>query len=256
MKPQPLWLCWIIYWSGRSTLRFFTSKRANMQTLALKWFSVINTKKKRSLQKWWCCLPVAEPGCWGGVTAGNEETRIIALSLSGTTGTTVAVPFPVVPPPRVMLLLLALSSACRASKVELYVLNSVYRDETIGCAPLWEPFPIRTGAAPPTTVMLLLFTQAVLRLLLLLDFDLLRLLLLLLLWSCEGCCCCWGCRCAGKLPVGVVIFFTFVESSEVGELKSNDSRDLEAKLKQQTEKEISAGLYWVGGCVHQWRGRD
>lgn len=40
-----------------------------------------------------------------------------------------------------------------------------------------------------------------------------------------------------------MIFFTFVESSEVGELKSNDSRDLEAKLKQQTEKEISAGLY-------------
>lgn len=30
----------------------------------------------------------------------------------------------------------------------------------------------------------------------------------------------------GKLPVGVEIFLTLVESSEVGELKSNDSRDL------------------------------
>lgn len=81
-------------------------------------------------------------------------------------------------------------------------------------------------------VMLLLFTQAVLRLLLLLDLVLLRLLLLLLLpWDCEGCC-----RCAGKLPVGVVIFLTFVESSEVGELKSNDSRDLKAKSKQRKDR--------------------
>lgn len=81
--------------------------------------------------------------------------------------------------------------------------------------------------------MLLLFTQAVLRLLLLLDLVLLRLLLLLLLpWDCEEGCC----RCAEKLPVGVVIFLTFVESSEVGELKSNDSRDLKAKLKQRKDR--------------------
>lgn len=66
--------------------------------------------------------PVAGPGC-GGVTAGNEETRISELSLS-TTGTTVE-PFPVALPRLMLLLLLLLSSACRASKVELYVLNSV-----------------------------------------------------------------------------------------------------------------------------------
>lgn len=77
--------------------------------------------------------------------------------------------------------------------------------------------------------MALLFTPpAAARLLLLpwLDLFLFKLLLLLPVpgaWEDI----CWDSGwCAGKLPVVLVIFFTFGGSSEVGELKSNDSRDL------------------------------
>lgn len=72
--------------------------------------------------------------------------------------------------------------------------------------------------------MPLLFAPARLLLLPWLDLFLFKLLLLLVVaWEDV----CWDARwCTGKHPVGLVIFFKFAGSSEVGELKSNDSRDL------------------------------
>lgn len=89
MKPQPLWLCWIIYWSGRSTLRFFTSKRANKQTLALKWFSVINTKKKAFTPEVMMLLTCC--GAWvlrrcDGRQRGNPYYRAVVIGDNGYDG--------------------------------------------------------------------------------------------------------------------------------------------------------------------------